>query len=60
MSSNTRPASELSGRARQNQIYTDGVFGRKPKVPTNFDDLERAAKRKMSAKAWAYVAGGAG
>ncbi|CAM2987017.1 isopentenyl diphosphate isomerase/L-lactate dehydrogenase-like FMN-dependent dehydrogenase [Williamsia muralis] len=60
MSSNKRPASDLSGRARQNQIYTDGVFGRKPKVPTNFDDLERAAKRKMSAKAWAYVAGGAG
>ncbi|HEY9311564.1 alpha-hydroxy-acid oxidizing protein [Williamsia sp.] len=49
-----------AGRARQNTIYSDGVFGRKPKVPTNFEALERAAKRKMSPKAWAYVAGGAG
>jgi isopentenyl diphosphate isomerase/L-lactate dehydrogenase-like FMN-dependent dehydrogenase len=60
MSSDASATPDLSGRARQNQIYTDGVFGRKPKVPTNFGDLERAAKRKMSAKAWAYVAGGAG
>lgn len=58
--SDVTPPVPSPGRARQNQIYTDGVFGRKPKVPTNFEALERAARRKMSAKAWAYVAGGAG
>lgn len=60
MSSDASPSTDSAGRARQNTIYSDGVFGRKPNVPTNFEDLERAAKRKMSAKAWAYVAGGAG
>ncbi len=58
--SNDAPSVDSPGRARQNSIYTNGVYGRKPNVPTNFEDLERAAKRKMSAKAWAYVAGGAG
>ncbi|EOM76802.1 lactate 2-monooxygenase [Rhodococcus rhodnii] len=48
------------GRARQNAIYRAGVLGRKPAVPTSFDQLERAAKRVMSPKAWAYVHGGAG
>lgn len=48
------------GRARQNAIYRDGVLGRNPKIPTSFSELERAAKRKVSPKAWAYVAGGAG
>ena len=48
------------GRARQNLIYRDGVLGRTPSVPTDFDTLERRARRKMSAKGWAYVHGGAG
>ena len=48
------------GRTRQNEIYTAGVHGRKPKVPTNFSELERRAKAAMSARAWAYIAGGAG
>ncbi|MFZ2176657.1 MAG: lactate 2-monooxygenase [Rhodococcus sp. (in: high G+C Gram-positive bacteria)] len=48
------------GRARQNVIYRNGVLGRIPSVPTDFDTLERRARRKMSAKAWAYVHGGAG
>ena len=51
---------EGPGRARQNAIYRDGVLGRNPKIPTDFAALERAAKRKVSAAAWAYVAGGAG
>ncbi|MFD4366704.1 alpha-hydroxy-acid oxidizing protein [Rhodococcus sp. NPDC058521] len=51
---------ESAGRQRQNVIYRDGVFGRRPKVPTDFESLERAAKKKMSAAAWAYVHGGAG
>ncbi|MBD0860570.1 alpha-hydroxy-acid oxidizing protein [Gordonia sp. zg691] len=48
------------GRARQNEIYTAGVHRRKPRVPTDFAELERRAKRAMSSRAWAYIAGGAG
>jgi isopentenyl diphosphate isomerase/L-lactate dehydrogenase-like FMN-dependent dehydrogenase len=48
------------GRDRQTAIYRAGVLGRRPAVPTNFAELERRAKRSMSAKGWAYVAGGAG
>lgn len=48
------------GRARQNDIYTAGVHRRKPRVPTDFAELERRAKRAMSARAWAYIGGGAG
>ncbi|MFT4396650.1 alpha-hydroxy-acid oxidizing protein [Gordonia lacunae] len=48
------------GRARQNDIYTAGVHRRKPRVPTDFAELERRAKRAMSARARAYIAGGAG
>ena len=55
-----RIESDLSGRARQNSIYTNGVYGEKPVVPTNFSELERRAKTVMSERAWAYVAGGAG
>ncbi|MCZ4537662.1 alpha-hydroxy-acid oxidizing protein [Gordonia terrae] len=48
------------GRARQNEIYTAGVYRRKPRVPTDFAELERRARRAMSARAWAYIGGGAG
>ncbi|UCZ88000.1 alpha-hydroxy-acid oxidizing protein [Gordonia sp. WA4-43] len=48
------------GRARQNDIYTAGVHRRKPRVPTDFAELERRARRAMSARAWAYIGGGAG
>ncbi|WP_038171498.1 alpha-hydroxy-acid oxidizing protein [Tomitella biformata] len=51
---------EGPGRARQNVIYRDGVLGRNPKIPTDFAALERAARKKVSPTAWAYVAGGAG
>ncbi len=51
---------EGPGRERQNRIYRDGVLGRRPAVPTDFAALERAARRRMSPRAWAYVAGGAG
>ncbi len=49
-----------AGRARQNAIYRAGTLGRRPSVPTDAAALERRAKRFMSARAWAYVAGGAG
>lgn len=48
------------GRNRQRSIYRNGVLGRRPAVPTRFAELEHAAKRVMSPRAWAYVAGGAG
>jgi isopentenyl diphosphate isomerase/L-lactate dehydrogenase-like FMN-dependent dehydrogenase len=48
------------GRARQSEIYRAGVLGRRPAVPTDFPELERRARRRMSRLAWAYVAGGAG
>lgn len=49
-----------AGRERQNAVYRDGVLGRRPIVPTDHDSLERAAQKKMSAAAWAYVHGSAG
>lgn len=48
------------GRARQSEIYGQGVFGRRPAVPTSFAELERRAQDVSSRTAWAYVAGGAG
>ncbi|WP_433787791.1 alpha-hydroxy-acid oxidizing protein [Actinomycetospora sp. CA-101289] len=49
-----------SGRVRQDEVYRGGITGRRPVVPTAFPELERRARRVMSRKAWAYVAGGAG
>ncbi|HET6765693.1 MAG TPA: hypothetical protein VFH27_18565, partial [Longimicrobiaceae bacterium] len=48
------------GRERQRAIYVAGVAGEKPRVPVNPDALEAAARRAMSAGAFAYIAGGAG
>ncbi|XVU28217.1 alpha-hydroxy-acid oxidizing protein [Actinoplanes sp. CA-054009] len=49
-----------AGLSRLNTIYRAGVLGRRPRVPTDFAELERRAERASSAAAWAYVAGGAG
>jgi lactate 2-monooxygenase len=48
------------GRARQEKVYREGVFGRVPAVPTDFATLEARAEKVSSETAWAYVAGGAG
>jgi len=48
------------GREIQGAIYRAGVFGRRPVVPVEPAELERAAHRAMTRQAWAYVAGGAG
>ena len=48
------------GRERQGAVYRAGVLGRAPSVPVEAGLLERRARRAMSRKAWAYVAGGAG
>ena len=46
--------------ARQTSIYLAGLRGRRPTVPVDSAALERAARKAMSARAYAYVAGGAG
>ena len=48
------------GPLRQASIYLHGLAGRRPAVPTNGAMLEAAAEKVMSARAFAYVAGGAG
>src|SRR4051795_12430039 len=48
------------GRRRQNEVYRAGVYGRSPRVPVAARALEARAKRALNARAYAYVAGGAG
>ncbi|MFI2364182.1 alpha-hydroxy-acid oxidizing protein [Promicromonospora sp. NPDC019610] len=48
------------GRTVQSAIYRDGVYGRRPTVPTDPDALAAAARRRMTRTGWSYVAGGAG
>jgi lactate 2-monooxygenase len=47
-------------RAVQSEVYRAGVSGTKPAVPVDFGALERAARKALSADAFAYLAGGAG
>ncbi|MEE2032807.1 alpha-hydroxy-acid oxidizing protein [Rhodococcus chondri] len=60
MTETAAPSTAGPGRDRQGVVYRDGALGRRPAVPTSFGDLERAARRASSKRAWAYVAGGAG
>ena len=48
------------GPGRQRDIYTAGVGGMRPAVPTLLDALEHGAEAAMTPQAWAYVSGGAG
>ncbi|CCG01399.1 alpha-hydroxy-acid oxidizing protein [Blastococcus saxobsidens] len=48
------------GRRRQNEVYRAGVYGRSPRVPVGIRRLQERAKRVLDARAYAYVAGGAG
>ncbi|MFJ3407014.1 alpha-hydroxy-acid oxidizing protein [Promicromonospora sp. NPDC090134] len=48
------------GRTVQSAIYRNGVYGRRPTVPTDPDALAAAARRRMTRTGWSYVAGGAG
>ncbi len=45
---------------RQRAIYLKGLSGKRPVIPFDAKGLRESAKRKMSAKAWAYIDGGAG
>jgi isopentenyl diphosphate isomerase/L-lactate dehydrogenase-like FMN-dependent dehydrogenase len=53
-------AAEGVGRRRQRDVYLGGVRGRKPAVPVAPRLLEERARKVMSRKGFAYVAGGAG
>lgn len=44
----------------QAKIYLEGLAGTRPLVPVGVQELEEKARRVMSGRAFAYVAGGAG
>jgi lactate 2-monooxygenase len=48
------------GRRAQSDIYRAGISGARPAVPVHPDALEKAARKALSAEAFAYIAGGAG
>ena len=48
------------GRERQFEIYIAGARGSYPTVPVSIARLEAAARKRMSAEGYAYIAGGAG
>lgn len=54
------PRRPPSGRARQSSIFVRGLAGERPGVPVDPARLEAAARDRMTAEAFAYVAGGAG
>jgi lactate 2-monooxygenase len=54
-----RPPTSV-GREAQSAVYRDGVSGRRPRIPVAWPDLERAARRRLSRAAFAYIAGSAG
>lgn len=60
MTSQTPAPHRGPGRARQETVYRQGVYGRVPAVPTDFATLEAEAQRASTPTGWAYVAGGAG
>jgi L-lactate dehydrogenase (cytochrome) len=49
-----------AGRRRQNEVYRAGVYGHLPRVPTAVRALQAKAKQALNARAYSYVAGGAG
>jgi lactate 2-monooxygenase len=48
------------GRQRQADVYIGALSGAGKGVPVDLEQLEDAARRKMSVEAFAYIAGGAG
>ncbi len=53
-------AARGTSRRAQSEIYRAGISGTKPRVPVDTHALEAAARRALSAEAFAYIAGGAG
>lgn len=57
----TTPAGGQSyGRKRQADIFLGDLRGNKPAVPVDYRRLREKARNRMSAEAYAYMAGGAG
>jgi lactate 2-monooxygenase len=56
----TTPKTQTGALARQQAIYSAGMSGSRPTVPTDYAALEAAAEKAMSEEAYAYIAGGAG
>jgi lactate 2-monooxygenase len=53
-------APRQTGRERMLEIFTNGLAGEKPTVPIICEELEQRARQKLPARAFDYVAGGAG
>ena len=53
-------AARGTSRRTQSDIYRAGISGTKPRVPIDPIALEAAARKALSAEAFAYIAGGAG
>lgn len=49
-----------AARDIQSHIFIEGLSGKKLDIPIRYEDLESAARQKLSPEAFAYVAGGAG
>lgn len=45
---------------RQKNIYINGMSGRRPLIPTDTNKLRQHARERLTAEAYAYIAGGAG
>ncbi|MGN8552987.1 UNVERIFIED_CONTAM: alpha-hydroxy-acid oxidizing protein [Microbacterium sp. SLM126] len=64
MVSSARPQDPAAARGisrrTQSEIYRAGISGTRPRVPVDQAELERAARKALSAEAFAYIAGGAG
>ena len=45
---------------RQRAIFLRGLSGKRSAIPFHADTLREMARKKMSARAWAYIDGGAG
>jgi len=60
MQSKTLSMKKTNALARQRAIYLAGAAGLRQKIPFAPLLLEQCAKEKMSAEAFAYIAGGAG
>jgi hypothetical protein len=49
-----------TGRERQQEIYLGGLRGHRPAVPIAAGELEARARKGMSRRGFAYIAGSAG
>lgn len=48
------------GRLTQSEVFRAGVSGIRPRLPVRWDALVAAARRRLGADAWAYLAGSSG